>query len=126
MIARAQKTSLVLRIVGEKSAALANIEDIGKHVAEAREGSLISIPLAVGNHEIGIAGAILRHQSGCAVGRFLSEPGIFRNLGHDWRRVGFHPQSVAVEVPAVRRELRGISSSSAAARSGSSPALPEL
>ena len=47
VISRAQQTPLVLRIVGEEAAALADIEDVRENGAEARERGFILFPLAV-------------------------------------------------------------------------------
>ena len=105
MKAGAQKPPFVLRIVGVKTSALTNVECVGEHGTEARKSGLIDVAPAGGNHEVEIVRTGFEGECGRPIRRLLSEPGIFRNVGYQRRRVVIHPQSVAIKVPAVRREL---------------------
>ena len=63
VIAGAEQTALVLRIVGEEAAALADVEGVREDRCEAREGGFIAWPLGGGNDQIGIARAGFRHDA---------------------------------------------------------------
>ncbi len=108
MVARAQKTSFVLGIVGEKAAALADIECVGENESQAREGILVASPLAVRNHQIGVAGSGFLHQRRRPERRLPSKPGILRDLRNDRRRIALHAQRGVVKIPAVLPVEQGL------------------
>ncbi len=105
VIARAQQASLVLRIVREVAAALADIESVRENGSEARERGFIAGALGGWNYQIGIAGAGFRRERGPARSRFLMKPGIFRNFRHHRGRVGIVAQILGIAIAAVRGEF---------------------
>ncbi len=104
VIAGAEETSLILRIVREEAAALLDIERVRENGSEALERGLIAGALGCRNHEVGIARASPRGEGGPAVRRFLVQAGIFRNFGQQRGRIGIVAQSLGVGIAAMRVE----------------------